>query len=64
MSAPIKPPAGCGVCGTQDTATVDGVCGRRCAQHPPTFRPRHAVNLAITLGAPTAMAYVRTELPS
>lgn len=23
-------------CGVQDTATVDGVHGRRCAEHPPT----------------------------
>lgn len=28
-------------CGTQDTATVDGIHGRRCANHPPgTPEPR------------------------
>lgn len=26
---------GCTVCGTQDTATVDGIHGRRCALHVP-----------------------------
>lgn len=54
---------GCTVCGSQDTTTVDGVCGRRCADHPPTFDPEHAVKLAARVSTEAAVAYVRTELP-
>lgn len=53
---------GCRVCGTERTETVDGVCGRRCAEHPPEFSPRHAVNLAISLGPAAAATYIRTDL--
>lgn len=28
-------------CGRGDTATVDGIRGRRCAEHPPEFSPKH-----------------------
>lgn len=51
-------------CGTQDTATVDGHHGRRCTQHPPTFEPAQAVNLAIKLSPAAAFSYCRTELPA
>jgi len=53
---------GCTVCRTQDTATLDGVHGRRCAEHPPTFDPYRAVQLAITGRLGTALGYCRTEL--
>lgn len=55
--------SGCTACGSPDTATVDGVCGRRCVACPPTFQPEHAVALAVTRGTATALAYVRTSLP-
>ena len=46
-------------CTTQDTATVDGHYGRRCAQHPPTFDPNRAVALMAGGWPGTALAYVR-----
>jgi hypothetical protein len=49
-------------CGTQDTVTLDGVHGRRCAQHPPTFDPARAVELAVTGRLDTALGYCRTEM--
>lgn len=54
---------GCTVCGTEDTATVDGVSGRRCATHPPAFQPDRAVELAVTGDLPSALAYCRTTFP-
>jgi hypothetical protein len=53
-------PRGCTVCDTQDTATVDGIHGRRCAAHPPTFDPAHAVNLMVRGLPGAALAYVRS----
>lgn len=50
-------------CTRTDTQTVDGVHGRRCDQHPPTFEPAHAVDLAVKLGPAAALAYCRTDLP-
>lgn len=48
-------------CGSQDTATVDGHNGRRCANHAPRFDPVRAVEL-MRRGLPgAALAYVRTE---
>lgn len=45
-------------CTRQDTATADGVCGRRCAQHPPAFDPAHAVECCRRLGIRAALAYI------
>jgi hypothetical protein len=48
-------------CGIEQTETLDGVNGRRCAQHPPGFDAERAVEL-MRLGLPaTAGAYVRTD---
>lgn len=65
-AVPAKTPGGCTQlgCHTQDTATVDGVYGRRCATHPPTFDSHRAVRLAATGWLRTALAYCRTEFPS
>lgn len=52
---------GCTVCGSADTATVDGINGRRCADHPPTFDPERAVDLAVRGLPGAAMAYVRND---
>jgi hypothetical protein len=49
-------------CGTQDTVTLDGVHGRRCAQHPPTFDVDRAVQLAVSGQLETALGYCRTAL--
>lgn len=51
-----------GCCRT-DTATVDGVNGRRCDTHPPVFLPAYAVHLAVTGWPHTATAYCRSDLP-
>lgn len=63
MSAVLAASEGCTVCKTQDTATADGVNGRRCETHPPTFDPGHAVHLAIAGWRLSAFAYARTEFP-
>lgn len=47
-------------CGTQDTATVDGVHGRRRAQHPPRFSRKHARDLAQQHDDHALGAYLRT----
>ena len=52
-------PGGCTVCGTQDTATVDGHNGRRCAAHAPVFDPARAVGLMVRGLPGAALAYVR-----
>lgn len=49
-------------CGTQDTVTLDGVHGRRCAEHPPTFNPTIAVELAVAGQLADAYGYCRTHL--
>jgi hypothetical protein len=49
-------------CGTQNTVTLDGVHGRRCAEHPPTFDPAHAVELAVDGRLETALGYCRAEV--
>lgn len=54
---------GCEVCGTADTATVDGVHGRRCAEHPPVFDPAHAVRLAVGGQLTDALRYCRQVAP-
>ena len=61
---PPTAPAGCTApgCGTQNTTTVDGVHGRRCAEHPPTFDPARAVHLAMSGRLDTALGYCRTDL--
>lgn len=47
-------------CDSTDIATVDGITGRRCATHPPTFDPDTAVEL-MRRGLPgAALAYVRS----
>jgi hypothetical protein len=51
-------------CDRDDTATVDGVHGRRCPEHPPTFSRDHATNLLLDGRPAAALAYLRTELPS
>jgi len=50
-------------CTRTDTATVDGVCGRRCSDHPPTFDPGHAVHLMVSGWPEDAFAYCRAPLP-
>lgn len=46
-------------CDSTDIATLDGINGRRCADHPPTFDPDTAVEL-MRRGLPgAALAYVR-----
>lgn len=37
---------GCTGCGTQQTATIDGVNGRRCAACPPGLSTRHLADLS------------------
>lgn len=54
--------AGCTVCGTESTVTIDGLNGRRCADHPPVFNPVTAVDMAVKDGPATALAYVRAGL--
>ena len=47
-------------CGTQQTSTLDGIHGRRCADHPPTFSRRwYDECVRNRLGV---TAYVRTAL--
>lgn len=55
-------PTGCTVCGTQDTATVDGVCGRRCAAHPPGYLPDVALAQVDRGDSRGAFAYLRAAL--
>ena len=63
MTAPSSTSrSGCTTCGTEQTATVDGHNGRRCAQHPPRFDPTRAVHLALHDPA-QAMSYCRTTFP-
>lgn len=52
-------PPGCTVCGTQQTVTLDGINGRRCAAHPPVFDAERAVTLAVKVGPSAALAYIR-----
>jgi hypothetical protein len=49
-------------CTSQDTVTVDGVNGRRCAAHPPQFEPEHAVRLAVIGWREAAYSYCRTDV--
>ena len=49
-------------CGTQDTVTLDGVHGRRCADHPPIFDAARAVELAVGGLLDTAFGYCRAEV--
>lgn len=63
---PIQPPGnvefhrdGYTACGNPVTATVDGVCGRRCADHPPRFQAERAVEMLVRGWPGAAMAYVR-----
>lgn len=50
-------------CRRTDTVTLDGVHGRRCPEHPPTFDPTYAVELARSSGLPAALGYLRTDFP-
>jgi hypothetical protein len=59
----VAPSRGCTFCGRPDTATVDAVHGRRCADHAPRFDPAHAVHLMVTGWPATAFAYCRVGLP-
>lgn len=43
----------------QEAATVDGIRGRRCEQHPPRFDPAKAVEIAVNGLPGAAGAYVR-----
>lgn len=66
MSTPINyNPArvGCTCCGTQKTATVDGIHGRRCAACPPGFDRAHVTRLLEHGWSATALAYLHLELP-
>jgi hypothetical protein len=51
---------GCTVCGCQDTVSLDGVHGRRCAQHPPGYDRTHYDALVRDRG--DVAAYIRTAL--
>ena len=58
---PILPQPTCDAkgCTSTDTVTVDGINGRRCAEHPPEFSPEVAVEL-MRRGLPGAAgAYIR-----
>lgn len=51
---------GCSVPGcVQEAATVDGIRGRRCTDHKPTFDPAKAVEIAVNGLPGAAGAYVR-----
>ena len=53
------PPPTCSSCGSDQTETVDGICGHRCAACRPTFDPTTAVEL-MRRGLPgVAGAYLR-----
>src|SRR5690348_10110464 len=55
-----RPIPGCTSCGSPETVTVDGINGKRCADHPPTFDPSTAVEL-MRRGLPGAAgAYIRS----
>lgn len=41
----MSAPAGCTGCGSPDTVTIDGACGRRCAACPPRLAPAHLAGL-------------------
>jgi len=46
------------LCG-KEAATVDGICGKRCEDHAPTFDPQTAVEL-MRRGLPgAALSYLR-----
>jgi hypothetical protein len=48
---------------TQPAATIDGVNGRRCADHPPTYSRDYLRHL-IALGMRgTALSYLRAQRP-
>jgi hypothetical protein len=47
-------------CGTQNTATVDGVWGRRCARHPPRYSPGQLLRLLNAGDIVAANAYLGT----
>lgn len=55
---------GCTTCGSQQTETVDGINGRRCAEHPSVFDPATAVELARRGDMATALTYCRQEWTS
>lgn len=48
-------------CGA-DGVTVDGISGRRCSEHAPTFDAAKAVQMAVTGWTDTASAYCRSEI--
>ena len=50
---------GCTVCGTQQTETLSGLHGRRCAAHPAGFDPNTAVAILMAGWPGAAAAYVR-----
>lgn len=54
--------SGCTSCGSEQTETLDGVNGRRCADCAPTFDPSHAVELMRDGFPDAAGACTRTEL--
>lgn len=63
MTAPVgyNPGSrGCTLCGSQQTESLDGVHGRRCADHPPTFDRKHYDGLVQDRG--DVSAYIRTAL--
>lgn len=55
-----QPSMGCTVCGSNQTATADGINGRRCSSHPPTFSGATAVLLMRRAGVRAALVYLRT----
>lgn len=56
------PGEGCTTCGSTDTATVDGVSGRRCGQHPPGYSRAHALGLVDRGDVRGATAHLRAAL--
>jgi hypothetical protein len=51
---------GCTICSSQDTTSLDGVHGRRCADHAPRFDRTHYESLVRDGG--DVAAYIRTVL--
>lgn len=58
----VQPSNGCSVrtCQSPDTATVDGINGRRCAAHPPTFDGTECLRLMRAAGHREALRYLRS----
>lgn len=53
---------GCTSCGAEETVTMDGVNGRRCADCPPTYDRAYALALVNDGNLSGACAHLRTML--